>query len=105
MNAHLSKLYAVLLSFVTLLSHKRWASIASRHATLIYLLAFAVYACRNLWPLATFTLNPRDGADGVLLWVKITLLFFCGVVVPLVVPREYIPFDPKVATSLIRLDL
>ncbi|KXN81115.1 ATP-binding cassette transporter abc4 [Leucoagaricus sp. SymC.cos] len=74
---------------------KRWASITSRHVTPIYLLTFLVYAYRNLYPLVTSTLQPKDNWEGSLLWVKITLLFLSGVVIPLIIPREYVPFDPK----------
>jgi hypothetical protein len=93
------QLYTVLLSFVSLLGKKHWASVASRHTTQIYLLAFVIYAYRDLWPLATFTLIPKDGSEGTFLWVKIALLFLSGVVIPLFFPQEYIPFDPKVALS------
>ncbi|KAF5356103.1 hypothetical protein D9756_004036 [Leucocoprinus leucothites] len=88
-------LYTVLLSFVTVLTNKRWAVTTSRHITLIYLLAFSVYAYRDLYPLATFTLIPKDVSEGRLLWVKIILLFISGLAIPLSVPRDYRPFDPK----------
>lgn len=31
-----------------------------------------------------------------MLWVKIVVLFFVGVVIPFITPREYVPLDPKV---------
>ncbi|KAF8265084.1 hypothetical protein EI94DRAFT_1736769, partial [Lactarius quietus] len=48
---------------------------------------FSVYAYRNIWPLL---LSPC-----ALLWVKIGLLAFAAIVVPLLVPRQYIPLNPK----------
>ncbi|KAJ3564415.1 hypothetical protein NP233_g8309 [Leucocoprinus birnbaumii] len=88
-------LYMILLSIVTIFASKRWSSIASRHTTLIYLVTFGVYAYRDLYPLATFTLTPQDGSEGALLWSKIALFFMCGVAIPLSMPREYTPFNPK----------
>ncbi|KAF9455005.1 hypothetical protein P691DRAFT_813919 [Macrolepiota fuliginosa MF-IS2] len=88
-------LYTSFLSLVTILATKRWAEITSRHVSVIYLLTFSVFAYRDLYPLATVSNQPRDGTEGVLLWVKIATLFLIGVVVPLITPREYIPFDPK----------
>ena len=61
---------------------------------------FSVYAYRNIWPLLTFTLSPADAYEGALLWVKIGLLTFAAIVVPLLVPRQYIPIDPKVRPPL-----
>ena len=43
-----------------------------------------VYAYRDLWPLATFTLVPMDVAEGVLLWVKISILTTAAIILPLV---------------------
>ncbi len=47
----------------------------------------------------TVTLSPVDAREGVLLWVKIGLLALVAIVIPLLVPRQYIPIDPK-ASSL-----
>ena len=59
-----------------------------------------MFAYRDLWPLATFTLTPLDGAEGPLIWVKVGLLTLIGVIIPLFVPRQYVPFDPKVCSVL-----
>ena len=68
----------------------------TRHANSVLFVAFAVYAYRDLWPLATFNLQPADLADGPVLWAKIALLTFTAVVIPLFIPRQYVPVDPKV---------
>ena len=44
----------------------------------------------------TYTLVPADRAEGALLWVKLGLVTFAGVVIPLTVPRAYVPLDPEV---------
>ena len=67
----------------------------SRHLSSVLLAVFAVYAYRDLWPLMTFTLHPRDEGQGTLLWVKIGLAFFAGIVEPLFEPYPYIPVDAK----------
>ncbi len=96
----LIQLYTTLLFLFTLSLPKRWAVAASRHATTIYLLTFSVFAYRDLYPLATVNGRAQDGDEGPLLWIKIATLFVVGVIIPLVTPREYIPFDPKVQRIL-----
>jgi hypothetical protein len=56
----------------------------------------SVYVYRDIWPLAMYTESPVDGSEGALLWTKLVLLFTTAVIIPLVVPRQYVPVDPKV---------
>jgi hypothetical protein len=72
---------------------------ASFHLSWILLIAFSVYAYRDIWPLLTFTLSPADAREGSLLWAKVSLLATAGIVIPLVVPRQYVPLDPKARLS------
>lgn len=88
--------YASLLAIATMTA-KPWLSrLISRHLALVLFLSWAVYVYRDIWPLATFTLAPVDAAEGGILWVKIALLTVAAVVVPLCMPRQYIPLNPKV---------
>jgi hypothetical protein len=64
------------------------------------LVIFGVYIYRDLWPLATFAIEPRDTAEGWILVAKIIILFVTAIVVPLLMPRIYIPVDPKVNCAL-----
>lgn len=57
---------------------------------------FCVYIYRDVFPLATFTRHPEDLSEGWLLWFQIAVLGVSSVIIPLVVPRKYIPVDPKV---------
>ncbi|XP_006463829.1 hypothetical protein AGABI2DRAFT_187296 [Agaricus bisporus var. bisporus H97] len=43
----------------------------------------------------TFDILPLDVKDGLILWVKIAVLFVVGVLIPLMTPRKYVPLDPK----------
>ncbi|KAH8986106.1 hypothetical protein EDB92DRAFT_2054957 [Lactarius akahatsu] len=90
-----SVLYAAFLALVAVTARRVRASIASFHLSSLLLGTFSVYAYRNIWPLLTFTLSPVDAWEGPLLWVKIGLLAFAAIVIPLLVPRQYIPIDPK----------
>lgn len=90
------QLYTTFLSLCTILFPKIWAATTSRHTTIIYLFTFLVFASRDLYPLITVDRHPRDGAEGTMLWVEIVVLFFVGVVIPFITPREYVPLDPKV---------
>src|ERR1700761_4829343 len=92
-------MYATFLALVTVTARRVRASITSFHLSSLLLGIFSVYAYRNIWPLLTFTLSPADAYEGALLWVKIGLLAFGAIVVPLLVPRQYIPINPKVRPS------
>jgi hypothetical protein len=61
---------------------------------------FGVYFLRDVYPLATFTLTPVDINEGWLLWTKLTVLSFAAVVIPLAIPSQYIPVDPRVCVVL-----
>ncbi|OJA09103.1 hypothetical protein AZE42_02557 [Rhizopogon vesiculosus] len=60
---------------------------------------FAVFAYRDMWPLITFHLQPKDLQEGGLLWPKVVVLFLTSIVFPLVSPRQYIPVDPARPTE------
>lgn len=77
----------------------------SLHLSLVTFTALAVYVYRDIWPLMTFTLRPKDSAEGGLLWVKIGLLVFVGAIEPLFEPYRYIPCDPLVSPVAINIYL
>ncbi|KAJ7069529.1 hypothetical protein C8F01DRAFT_1245729 [Mycena amicta] len=84
--------YATLLSLPTL-SPKHYRQGLVQHANAVLFAAFALYAYRDIIPLATFTRTPLD--HGPKMAAKIVLVSFTGVVVPLFTPRLYIPVDPE----------
>ncbi|KAF9040099.1 P-loop containing nucleoside triphosphate hydrolase protein [Panaeolus papilionaceus] len=38
---------------------------------------------------------PKDGSEGGLLWVEIGILFVVAIVIPLFIPRRYVPVNPE----------
>ncbi|KZV64704.1 hypothetical protein PENSPDRAFT_656364 [Peniophora sp. CONT] len=88
-------LYASGLALLTVATKAPLARAASPHLILILLASFAVYAYRDLWPLMTYTLSPADRQEGALLWVKLVLITYAGVLIPLTIPRAYTPLDPE----------
>ncbi|KAH8086617.1 hypothetical protein BXZ70DRAFT_1067776 [Cristinia sonorae] len=50
---------------------------------------------RDFWPLATFTMNPLDADGTPFIWVELAALTFAALFIPLTIPRQYIPYDPK----------
>lgn len=82
--------YMVFLAALNTFSTSRIATVASVHLTLVATTMFLVYAYRDLWPLATFTLRPLDESQGVLLWAKVALSAMAGLVIPLLEPYPYI---------------
>ncbi|KAH9041241.1 hypothetical protein EDB85DRAFT_2139914 [Lactarius pseudohatsudake] len=97
----LTYLYAAFLALVAATAQRVRASVASFHLSSLLLGTFSVYAYRNIWPLLTFTLSPVDAWEGPLLWVRIGLLAFAAIVIPLLVPYQYIPIDPKATLGYI----
>jgi hypothetical protein len=91
-----AQFYTSVLSLITLYPPLKRAKTASRHVASILLVVLGLYAYRDIWPLGTYTLTPLDEKEGFFLWSRVTLLVFAGVVVPLVMPNQYIPLDPKV---------
>ncbi|KAL1939047.1 hypothetical protein VTO73DRAFT_10307 [Trametes versicolor] len=65
------------------------------HASLILSVVWGVYMYRDVWPSATVDLSMADTNEGILLWVKIGLLSFSGVFIPLFCPRNYVPVYPE----------
>ena len=54
----------------------------------LLLVVWAIYAYRDIWPLASFTSTPLDADEGILLWVKVVLLTLVAIILPLVTPRR-----------------
>ncbi|PIL29368.1 ATP-binding cassette transporter [Ganoderma sinense ZZ0214-1] len=66
----------------------RWRNQFKVFRNIVLLATWAVYAYRDIWPLATYDLTPIDGAEGNLLWAKIGLLTLAAIVLPLISPRR-----------------
>ncbi|KDQ56808.1 hypothetical protein JAAARDRAFT_36283 [Jaapia argillacea MUCL 33604] len=87
--------YIFILSMFSVCARAKVTRGINRHVVLLLLGIFGVYAYRDLWPLTTFTLSPMDSKEGWLLWTKIGVLSFVGIFIPLAIPRQYVPYDPK----------
>jgi len=65
------------------------------HVTFVLFCTLATYTYRDIWPLLTYTQQPKD----VLAWpLYFNLLFLAigGLFIPLFAPRPYVPVDPNV---------
>ena len=78
----------------------RWSRLITNHLVIVLLALLCVYLYRDVWPLATFTKHPLDNAEGWMLWAKTIILAVISVIIPLFMPRHYVPFDPKVYNSM-----
>ncbi|KAF8816575.1 hypothetical protein BYT27DRAFT_7127650, partial [Phlegmacium glaucopus] len=74
---------------------KHWSVSTTRYNILVLLSVFGVYLYRDIWPLATFTEEPKDLQEGYMLWIKFSIVTLTAVVIPLFIPRRYVPVDPK----------
>ena len=75
---------------------KEWSVSTTRYNILVLLSVFGVYFYRDIWPLATFTEEPKDLQEGYMLWIKFSITTLTAVIIPLFIPRRYVPVDPKV---------
>ncbi|PBK89813.1 ATP-binding cassette transporter [Armillaria gallica] len=96
----LTFLYTFLLAVISVTAHRRWSRVATRHLNTVLTLTASIYVYRDIAPLATFTGVSLDVSEGGILWTKIAVLLFTGIVIPLFVPREYIPVDPDRPVSI-----
>ncbi|KAE9396473.1 hypothetical protein BT96DRAFT_996727 [Gymnopus androsaceus JB14] len=87
--------YTVILTALSMLTPVKWSDVLTRHANTLWLISFTVFGYRDLYPSATFDLTPLDIEEGWFIWVKIALLFILAIVIPLAIPRRYIPHNPK----------
>ncbi|ESK84755.1 hypothetical protein Moror_568 [Moniliophthora roreri MCA 2997] len=87
-------LYGTALALASVIVKPEWSRIFIRHLNAVLLVSFAVYAYQDLYPLGTFNKVPLDIGDR-LIWFKITLLAVVSIIIPLLIPRQYIPVDPK----------
>ncbi|KAG9089172.1 hypothetical protein FS749_001555, partial [Ceratobasidium sp. UAMH 11750] len=86
--------YATLLAIFALTLGPRPRIVANIHLVTLLLIALGVLTWRNLLPFVTFSLHPSDSAGGWLTWTRIGILGFAAVVVPLCIPRPYVPLNP-----------
>lgn len=96
-----TQLYSLVLAIISM-SNTKWATLARRSNIFLLLSVLGVYVCRDIWPLATYTEEPKDSQDK-LIWYKMVILTFTSVVVPLFIPRRYTPVDPMVRTVFVLL--
>ncbi|KAK0208414.1 hypothetical protein DFS33DRAFT_1411920 [Desarmillaria ectypa] len=90
----LTFLYTSFLALIAVTSKPRCSRVVARHFNVVLLATFGVYFYRDLFPLLTYTLSMQDPESGIL-WAKIVLLGVVAVLVPLIIPRAYIPVDAK----------
>ncbi|CEL51761.1 ATP-binding cassette transporter abc4 OS=Schizosaccharomyces pombe (strain 972 / ATCC 24843) GN=abc4 PE=3 SV=1 [Rhizoctonia solani AG-1 IB] len=87
--------YTTLLAILALTLAPRFRAITNVHLIVLLLIAMGVYVWRDLVPLAIHGRHPADTAGGWLTWSRIGVLIFASLIVPLCIPRTYVPLDPK----------
>ena len=75
----------------------------SFHLSSVLLLTLGLYIFRDVAPLFIRGRSPADEREGMLLWVKLFVLFEAAVALPLVTPRIYEPHNPAVSTHNVPL--
>ncbi|KAJ7078496.1 hypothetical protein C8R44DRAFT_836696 [Mycena epipterygia] len=87
--------YAAVLAIFSVSTSVKWSKVVVKHLNALLLSTFCVYFYRDIFPLATFPLTPMDLWEGRLLWPKVITLFAVSGIIPLVIPRQYTPLNPK----------
>ncbi|KAF8845471.1 hypothetical protein BDN67DRAFT_993677 [Paxillus ammoniavirescens] len=86
--------YLSLLGLLSVTTRYKYSRLASQHLATVLLVTFSVFAYRDLYPLLTFNDQPEDIHEGRWLWAKVVVLTTTSIVLPSVVPSQYIPVDP-----------
>ncbi|KAJ6574743.1 P-loop containing nucleoside triphosphate hydrolase protein [Mycena capillaripes] len=87
--------YSSILAITTVSAKRRWSRVALKHLNTVLVGTLLIYVYRDLFPLITYHRVPLDISEGWILWAKVISLFVGGAIVPLFIPRQYIPVDPK----------
>ncbi|KAJ3716918.1 hypothetical protein C8R42DRAFT_587922 [Lentinula raphanica] len=93
--------YSTLLAIAIILSREKWSKILSIHLQVVLFVSFLISG----WNVCkTFgVLFPEDSVKpceaNLQLYIEFIALFFGAIVLPLVIPRQYVPIDPKVTIS------
>ncbi|KAJ7042608.1 hypothetical protein C8F04DRAFT_1252025 [Mycena alexandri] len=87
--------YTSILAIVTVSAKRRWSQVAVKHLNTVLLFTAGVYVYRDVFPLVTYQLVPQDLAEGWIIWAKAITLIVAAAIIPLFIPRLYIPVDPK----------
>ncbi|KAJ7275443.1 hypothetical protein B0H12DRAFT_1199529 [Mycena haematopus] len=87
--------YASILAVATVAAKGRWSQVAVKHLNTVLLVTFIVYGYRDLFPFITYHRVPIDSSEGWIIWAKVFALLTAAAIVPLFIPRPYIPVDPK----------
>ncbi|KAJ7770817.1 hypothetical protein DFH07DRAFT_1057900 [Mycena maculata] len=87
--------YATILAIWTVSARRRWSQVLVKHLNALLLVTLVVYVYRDVFPLITYHRVPFDLSEGWILWAKVITLFVAAAVIPLFIPRQYIPVDPK----------
>ncbi|KAH8108752.1 P-loop containing nucleoside triphosphate hydrolase protein [Phellopilus nigrolimitatus] len=80
-------IYALSLATLSVVAAQKWRDVASLQLALLLLVEFIPYA--------TLTLTPFDSASDPTTWVRLSLLTFAGVIIPLIMPRPFRPMMPE----------
>lgn len=74
------------------LRHARLRRRLTKHVDILLILAFALFAYRDIWPKLTYYLVPTD-LDTWVTWTRVGLLGVAALAIPLIRPRTYVPAD------------
>ncbi|KAJ4482142.1 P-loop containing nucleoside triphosphate hydrolase protein [Lentinula aciculospora] len=89
----ISQGYCSLLATATIFLRYKWNKILSIHLEVVLLTSLAICGFNNVWSVAENA--PKTCESNAQFWIKVIALLFGAVLLPLLVPRQYVPVDPK----------
>ncbi|KZT60612.1 multidrug resistance-associated ABC transporter [Calocera cornea HHB12733] len=87
--------YATLLCTFGAILHSRGRIVCNAHAAFTLLVLFGVFAYRNIYPLMYLDGRPSDDDIPWMMYARGTLVTLSGLVIPVLIPRTYVPVDPE----------
>ncbi|CED83676.1 Multidrug resistance-associated protein/mitoxantrone resistance protein, ABC superfamily [Phaffia rhodozyma] len=64
------------------------------HITCLLIVAFGVFAVRDIWPMLTFTVDSKDNLSA-LMWIRLATIALLAIFAPIFTPRTFIPLSPS----------
>ncbi|KAJ3910566.1 P-loop containing nucleoside triphosphate hydrolase protein [Lentinula edodes] len=88
--------YSSFLATATMLLRYKWSKILSIHLEVVLLTSLVVYGLNIMVPIIVSAKNIVEHCEGsTQSWIKFIALLLGAVLLPLLIPRQYVPVDPK----------
>lgn len=99
-SSKLFQIYISILAIASIIASPKWRDLTSLHLALLLFINLIIYIALDGWPYANILPEPFDPPTEPATWVRLGLLTFGGLVVPLAMPRPFRPLTPDAEPDL-----